>query len=156
MQEGRDERPEGEDAREGIEQIFEPPQDVPRHRRLLLPHLRLLQRGDERGEVALHLSDVARERAGGPGEVVGELRRVRAVPQPLEPRLGRAVDPPRHQVRELRVAEEDRVGRARTPARVFSQRRQMVSERPLSLVRLLGTDSGPFRLFVFRNVRFCV
>lgn len=127
MQEGRGERPEREDARERIGQVFEPPQDAPRHRRPL-SHLRLLQRGDERGEVALHLGDVARERAGGAREVVGELRRVRAVPQPLEPRLGRTVDPTRHQVRELRVAEEDRVGRARTPARVFSQRSEVMSE----------------------------
>src|SRR6266851_610011 len=96
VQQGRDERPEREDPRERVEQVPEPAQDAPLCGRalLLLLQFHLLERVDERGEVGAHLRDVLQERAGGRGDVVRELRRVRAVSQAFEPRLGRAVDAP--------------------------------------------------------------
>jgi len=78
--------------------------------RLLLLHLHLLQVGDERVEVALHLHDVLRKRTRGRGDDVGEPPRVRAVIQPFRPRLGRTVDLPRHQTRKMGVALKDLVG----------------------------------------------
>ena len=108
-QEGCDESPEREDARERIEKQFQPTQ-YPLCRRLLLLDLHILQIGDERVEVALHLYDALRKRTRGRGDDVGEPPRVRAAILPFRTRLGRIVDLPRHQKRKMGVAAKDIVG----------------------------------------------
>ena len=127
---------------ERVEQYFKPTQDPPRGRPFLSP-LHLLQVVDERGEVILQLYDPLRKQTGGPGDVVGEPRCVRVVIQPCEPQpeLGRTFDPPRHHIREMGMATENLVGRVRTQARGFSQLSEIMSDLPLSLVRLPGADS---------------
>ena len=140
MQKGGDERTKREDARERVEHVFQPTQD-PLPDRLFLLHLHLFQVGDERGKVALQLYDVLRKRTGCLGDVVGEPCRVRVANQSFEPRLGRSVNPQRHHMREMDMATENLVGRLRTPARGFSQQSDMMSDLPLSLVRLLRADS---------------
>ena len=140
MKEWGYERPKCEYARERIEQVLQPPQDASRHR-ALLPHLHLLQRRHERFQVLLHLRDVLGTRAGGLVDIVREPRRVLAVLQSLQPRPRRVVDPLRHQIGELGVAEKDRVGRTRTPANVFSEKSQVMANHPLSFLEFLGIES---------------
>jgi hypothetical protein len=45
-------------------------------------------------------------------------------------------------MREMDMATENLVGRLRTPARGFSQLSDVMSDLPLSLVRLLRADSA--------------
>jgi len=116
--------------------------------RPLLLHLHLLQVGDEQVEVALHPHDVLRKRTRSRGDNVGEPPRVRAVLQRPRPRLGRAVDLPRHQTRKLGVAANDLVGSLRTPRCGFCQPTKILTDIPLSLVRPLGTDSTKIRPIV--------
>jgi hypothetical protein len=81
------------------------------------------------------------KRTGSFVDVVGESRRVLAVLEPLQPRPRRVVDPLRHQISELCVAQQDRVSRPRAPADIFSEKRQVMSEHPLSVLMILRTES---------------